>query len=965
MKPRAIVLVAFVLALASASSAASLFDPALRFRQLPTEHFVIYYHQREEAIAQRLAAIAEDTWRAVPQPLRLTPPPRTRVVLVDQTDLANGSATPLPYDTIVVTAAWPAGVEFIGNTDDWLRLVFTHEFTHIVHLDRSESWARVVRNIFGRTFVAFPNLFLPTWQIEGLATYEESAITGQGRLHAGDFTAVVREAARGRTMEPLDRVNGGLTDWPGGDAPYVYGMEFHRYLADRFGADTLGRLAEATAGRVPYTQSYAFRYVFGESLGELWSEYESAAREQSQRARRNEGARRITRHGFDVSGPRFDRFACTTCPAQIVYSVRTPHAFPTLERIGVDGSPPVSLTRRYLGSTTAVGRAALYFDQQDIRRNVGLYSDLFVLDRRSGGVRQLTSEARLQDPDLSPDEQTIAAVQDNSGRRDLVLVRFTPDVAIEPLVAEPETQFNAPRWSPDGRTIAVERHRPGRVSEVVLVDVGSRAIRALASIDGARVVTPAWRPDGAAVIAAVAPRDEPFNLIEFPLDTAQPLRQLTHTSGGATWPDVSTDGRTIVFVGYTVDGFDLFTMTYPPRSEGAGGPIERPTAPQIDSSQPGLAPGAAVSGAPATPYSPWPTLLPTSWSPVITSDANQLRAGAAVAGVDVLGYHVYAASATWLVASESGAPRPSAATPDWDVYYAYDRWRPMFWAAASTSTSFFSGPPTDAGTPVNATLRARELQAGVTLPIRHVRVSHAALVSVDSETDDYTLPDGQLSVRRTALRAGWATASAHTYGYSISPEGGVTVGATVEHVPRAFGSDGEASAVTADARAYLPGVAAHHVVALRIAGGVSTGDPDLRRSFHLGGAGPDESVVDFGRNAISLLRGFEPDTFAGSHVAVVNADYRWPIARPQRGNGTWPLFVHTIHAAVFADAGHAWTRTFRTDAIKTALGAEASLNLVAGYVFPFTLTVGSAWGHDGSGLVRDGVTAYVRVGKAF
>src|SRR5207245_4968412 len=120
----------------------------------------------------------------------------THVVLVDQTELASGSATSVPRDTIVVTATWPAGSEFIGRTDDWLRLVFTHEFTHIVHLDRSEGWARAVRAVFGRTPLAFPNLFLPTWQIEGLATYEESLITGEGRLHAGDFRAIVREAAR-------------------------------------------------------------------------------------------------------------------------------------------------------------------------------------------------------------------------------------------------------------------------------------------------------------------------------------------------------------------------------------------------------------------------------------------------------------------------------------------------------------------------------------------------------------------------------------------------------------------------------------------------------------------------------------------------------------------------------------------------------------------------------------------------
>ena len=58
--------------------------------------------------------------------------------------------------------------------------------------------------VFGRAPIAFPNLFLPTWQIEGLATYAESAITGEGRLHAGEFRAITEEAARQLKIDPAE-----------------------------------------------------------------------------------------------------------------------------------------------------------------------------------------------------------------------------------------------------------------------------------------------------------------------------------------------------------------------------------------------------------------------------------------------------------------------------------------------------------------------------------------------------------------------------------------------------------------------------------------------------------------------------------------------------------------------------------------------------------------------------------------
>ena len=98
-------------------------------------------------------------------------------------------------------------------------------------------------------------------------------------------------------------------------------------------------------------------------------------------------------------------------------------------------------------------------------------------------------------------------------------------------------------------------------------------------------------------------------------------------------------------------------------------------------------------------------------------------------------------------------------------------------------------------------------------------------------------------------------------------------------------------------------------------------------------------------------------------MAVTNVEYRWPIARPQRGHGTWPLFLHTLHAAVFADAGDAWSRTFDSRTIKSSAGAQLSADLVAGFFAPFTISAGAAWGHDGSGVIADGVTAYFRVGK--
>jgi hypothetical protein len=972
LPPLAVVL---VLCAGTAAPAATLFDPALRFRVLSTDHFLIYFHQHEEPLARRLAGIAEDVWLTLQEPLGAVPPRLTHVVLLDQTDLPNGSATPVPYNTVVLTAAWPAGSDFIGNIDDWLRTVFTHEFTHVVHLDRSKGWARVVRNIFGRTPIAFPNLFLPVWQIEGLATYEESMIAGGGRLHAGDFRAIVAEAAQSRRSEPLDRINGGLTDWPGGLSPYAYGTGFHAYLADTYGADRLAAVASQTSGRIPFTASRVFRRVYGKSLGVLWDEYEgSFAARAGGPPTVTDGATRLTRSGFIVTGPRFDQQPCAGCPRRIVYSVMSPHGFPSLNVID-DGSTPSRLTTRYFGATAAVRREFIVFDQLERRRNAGLYSDLYMFDRRSGRVRRLTSEARLLDPDLSPTGQTLVCVQSTAGRRDLVLVRLNRSsvgptlgqtAEIETLLSETEAQFNAPKWSPDGRSIAVERHRLGALSEIVIVDVATKAVRIIASDPHARLATPAWRPDGRAIVAAVAPEEAPFNLYEFPLDIGLAPRQLTHTTGGAMWPDVAPDGKSIVFVGYTTEGFDLFLMPYP-SLDGSPAGVAQDSSPARDVAQ-DFSPAAGNSGSttgPAIAYRPWRTLKPTSWSPIVVGDSHQVRVGPATGGSDVLGYHTYAASATWLVSGPADARIPNAAAPDWQIGYAYNRWRPSLWVTASRDTTFFAGPAADDGATSAETRRTDQVEAGVLLPIHHVRASQTTLVSVLRASDRLLRGGRAPSLNRTGFRAAWRMTSAQMYGYSISPERGITFGATVEAVRRAFGSSADADAWTSDARFYLPSFARQHVVALRLAAGGSAGDSDLQRIFQLGGAAPNTSVTDFGSDAITLLRAFGTGAFAGTHVALFNAEYRWPLARPQRGIGTWPLFLHTAHAAAFVDAGQTWTRRFDATNVKTSAGIELSGNLIAGYRFPYAVTGGIARGHDGSGAIADGWTLYFRIGRAF
>ncbi|HEX4346046.1 MAG TPA: hypothetical protein VHZ73_00650, partial [Vicinamibacterales bacterium] len=523
----------------------------------------------------------------------------------------------------------------------------------------------------------------------------------------------------------------------------------------------------------------------------------------------------------------------------------------------------------------------------------------------------------------------------------------------------------APRWSPDGRSIAVARHLIGRQSEIVVVDAASGAIRVVASDMTTRFVTPAWRPDGIAIVAAAAPDGEPFNLFEFPFSEEHRPRQLTHSLSGATWPDVSPDGQTIAYVGYTKDGYDIFTMPYPDSPSVAAQGFGLQGLAGLEARTTSDDPAGLKSRTTAPLYSPWATLKPTSWMPYVDSQPDQFRAGAVVSGEDVLGYHAYSLSATWLVTAANGAAPGGRGTPDWSATYLYARWRPTFFVTAGRETSFFAGPPADDGSPTDVTSHQFQFQAGVELPFIHTRRSDVLLASVVRASDTYNFPAGDVRVDRTALRVGWEVNTAHIYGRSISPEGGVAFGATGESVRKGLGSYADAAVVTGDARAYIDGLGSHHVVALRAGGGISSGSDIVGRTFLSGGPGPADVPLSFDARAFGLLRGFPADTFAGSRIADGSAEYRVPLAWPERGHGTFPLFMTSLSGALYMDAANTWTRTFRAADFKTSIGAELSAGLVAGYVLPFTFTAGVGRGHDGAGRVADSTTFYLRVGRAF
>lgn len=246
--------VIMLLCLSSVSHAAR-FDTSFTFSTIETPNFSIHFHQGLEAVARKAAVIAEEAHDKLSGEFTWQLSEKTEMVLIDNSDFTNGFATTLPYNAIYVLVVPPDLTSTLGEYDDWLKTLITHEYAHILSLDPVRGYWKVMREIFGKPLpgvdllsellflvTAPPAIFMPRWWHEGMATWAETEFTGAGRGRSSFYDMIFRMAAAGDNFPTIAQINGDVPDWPAGSLPYIYGYRLQQYIADTYGKDAPGKL---------------------------------------------------------------------------------------------------------------------------------------------------------------------------------------------------------------------------------------------------------------------------------------------------------------------------------------------------------------------------------------------------------------------------------------------------------------------------------------------------------------------------------------------------------------------------------------------------------------------------------------------------------------------------------------------------------------------------------------------------
>jgi hypothetical protein len=448
--------------------------PNLDWRTIKTTHFYVHFTPPTEGLARRIAADAERAYAQLSAQLH---PPRGMidVVVSDDVDASNGSATPTPTNRIVIYANPPVSESALRYTNDWAQLVVTHELTHIFHLDRSRGVWALGQKIFGRAPLSFPNSYSPSWITEGLAVYEESKLSGAGRIEGSEHRMIARAAAIDHSFPSVGALSLAQGRFPFGETAYSFGSLFIDYLAKQHGDSSVRKYVEkASANLIPYLVNIPAKQGFGLSFARGWRQFEDSVAKSVPPGVNAllPGWHELTRDGVFVFAPRWQS------DSSIIYSGAPGRETFGAFRVDLSGKRTRVGRRNSRSPNVTLADGSLLYSQLGFVNPYQERSDLWI--QRGGRERQLTFGQRLTSPDARADGEIVATQILPGATR---LVRVSKDgKAITPITnGSYDEQWTEPRWSHSGKFIAASRWLRGNTSQIVVVDTTGRIVHVVSS----------------------------------------------------------------------------------------------------------------------------------------------------------------------------------------------------------------------------------------------------------------------------------------------------------------------------------------------------------------------------------------------------------------------------------------------------------------------------------------------------
>jgi len=935
-------------------------DPDLDWKTIESEHLYVHYAETNKAIAERALAIAEAAHLRLTKELDWYPVEKTHVVLSDETDQPNGFAFPVFFNYTVLFLAPPTSVNTLEDFDDWLTTLIVHEYTHIIHLDKSAGSPETLRNYFGRLLFLFPNLFQPTWVIEGLATHKETDENrGVGRGQSAMFASMMREeVAKG--LQPVSHVNLPVATWPAGTTGYLYGVYFMKFISEVYGEDKLQSWVEKYSNNLfPFFINTNANKALGKNLRPLWGEYQQWLREKFQPQIEN-----ITAEGI-IAGKQISKEAYRTGSVQsivtakgeeVYYVQNSGHKRSQLMHLDAKGTTKALIDLNNGAGLDLHTKAGLLLTQNEFCNYFTIYSDIYHYDADNNKLERLTECGRFLFARWHSDGEQIIAVHHDAGKFELQRL-------------DKKAEFKENLWrskngeilgqidvSPDGQSVVASLWRKGDGWNIERFDITDKSWTKLTQ--GVSIAAnPQYTEDGNVLFSME--RDDVYNLHQYDTGTGT-VTQLTNLIGGAFQSSQARSGGPVYYAGYSAEGFAIYKLELDDTDKSAIDIVELLDDAIVAEPFTLTEERLQIMDYTITPhkereYGAWSSLRPRWWFPIFQFSDQRSQLGIQTAGSDALAIHNYFAEASY----DSKLEKPAA-----NFSYSYAS---RYYLSYTRLNEIFL----DVEGNLNSVSNRDVVSAMFALHDRKVQNQSDFLFSIIyDKTGNNELVNGTINIgdfEDHLLGFAWLYNSADINPLSISLNDGMNVRLVAEDSD-VLNSDFTGQIYTLDWQQYIR-TGRESTIALRFVQGWGSDQP---RPFRLGGEGGSQDTLALLLNGASsegifdrrkyALRGYKEGLpqLIGRRAQLLSAEWRIPIQRVERGVMTPPVGIMQWFGSVFAEAGSAYRNS--PDTYYSSAGIEITADINVFYNLLLRTRVGYAHGFD-SEIGDDRL--YLKVGSSF
>lgn len=536
----------------------------LKWYQLNTDHFRILYPTGFESQAQRMANTLEHIREPEARTMGVKPR-KISILLQNQTSVSNGFVTLAPRRSEFF--AMPPQNYNMAGTNDWLDLLASHEYRHIVQYQRSiTGFNKLFYYLFGQQALAAMSFVnAPQWFWEGDAVATETAFTHSGRGRIPNFDLLFRtNFQEGRTFnyqkQYLRSYKHNIPDH------YVLGYHMISYLRKKTGDPEIWEKVARRSWNVPFIPfrfSSSINASSGVNVNELFNEMSADLKKQWQQQ-----TAQLTLTSFDKVNPRK-----TTSYTDYQYPQPLEDGSLVALKSGIgDIATLVLLTeggkekKGYVtgpmngtGMLSTAGNKVVWNEYRyDPRWLMRTYSVIKGYDFETGKAHVISKKSRYAGAALSPDGKQVVTVEtDLQYNTHLIVLDYETGNVIKQFDNAKNDFVSMPRFTDDGSGIVAIR-LANKAKTISRYDIASGKVEDLSSANDENIGHPVSFQHYVFYNSPVSGIDNVYAL-----DTKTGKKfQITSAKYGAYNPSVSADGKTIYYNEQTRDGFDVVKIPF-------------------------------------------------------------------------------------------------------------------------------------------------------------------------------------------------------------------------------------------------------------------------------------------------------------------------------------------------------------------------------------------------------------------